>query len=292
MVDEEPGGVGVSALLAFVAELTGEGRTITIPRTYVEWLDGDYAAAIVLNDCVYWTAWAYGEGRDGWFYRNEDDWLQATRLSRKQVVRAVNAINARAHAPLIERTTRRANGSPTMHFRVNADVYGQYVRGEWKLPKGQSPNAPKGKVQPADSAKSLTEPTAEPTAEKRPAGGSRASTRNDQRVWGYVNAWFSAKGVKRSTVPEPILYRTYDALKRLPDTYDAEDVRGCTAYLLQVDAFREPGKLSVQRVIQDLPDWIVRRPEAPAPRRNGNGRSDDILDGILDDVLGNERSKR
>jgi len=67
-------------LLDVIADLTGENRTVTFPRTYVEWLEGDYVAAVVLNEVVWWTNWSHQNGKDGWFYRTEGEWVERTRL--------------------------------------------------------------------------------------------------------------------------------------------------------------------------------------------------------------------
>jgi len=192
-------------LLELIADLTGKDRTVTFPKAYVEWLKGDYVAAVVLNEVVWWTRISYDKGREGWFYRSEVEWLEEKGLSRKQVVRSVTAINATAGTiPLIERMTKRANGSPTMHFRLNASVFADLVEGEWKLPKGQKPTFPNGSFHSAQTAESLTESTTEKTTETfgasattptaTPTSKRATQVASDWALNESLRAWCAGKG--------------------------------------------------------------------------------------------------
>jgi hypothetical protein len=298
-------------LLDVIADLTGENRTVTFPRTYVEWLEGDYVAAVVLNEVVWWTNWSHQNGKDGWFYRTEGEWVERTRLTRKQVVRAITTINDRAGRALIERMTKRAEGSPTMHFRLDDRAFADLVKGEWKLPKGQNRNVPKGTIQTAETASSLTDKTTDKTTETGPTDGVNAAPspsvpesaqpippvrrgaplpngREPGHVYALVDAYAAAKGMKASDIADRQRREAFNAFKSLPAWVGPEEVRGCVSYLRTDPWWREPGRLTTKKLVETIGDWNASgRPQAIAPKPGKEGRLD--LGQILNQVAEYER---
>jgi hypothetical protein len=165
----------MSKLLEIIAGLTGEGNTTVFPTAYVEWLDGDYVAAVVLNDAVHWTAWSQRKGKFGWFYRTEADWQEARCLSWKQVSRAITAINTRAGATLIQREVRALPNGRATFYRLDVLAFGALVKDEPVFTKGRDPYRLNGETGHAEREISLTESTPENTTENPPTpqGGKR-----------------------------------------------------------------------------------------------------------------------
>lgn len=141
------------------AQVVGERNNAIIPNAYIALVDGDYVAAVVLKEIVYWSEWAYEHGRDGWFYRQEPEWQERCWLSRKQVNRGIGVINARAEevgdgTPLIETATRKmrtASGAllseTATHYRINPaqfEALMETVRGVWIGDEGGSPSGDMG----------------------------------------------------------------------------------------------------------------------------------------------------
>lgn len=117
----------------FLAKLVGEQNNYVIPKVFVDLLDGDYVAAVVLKECVYWSG-RHEDDRDGWFYRNEADWQEHNRLSRKQVNRAITAINTVAGGTLIEKQVhqlRSPNGTllqeRATHYRIDPELLAELL---------------------------------------------------------------------------------------------------------------------------------------------------------------------
>lgn len=140
-------------------QFLGEHRNVVIPRTYLEFLDGDYTAALVLREAVFWTT-HYNEHkpeRDGWWWRNEDDWKDQLYLSRKQVNRAIGVINVRAGGELIEKAVRKVAGENATHYRLDTDRYeALFGRGSSRTAQWASQKPPSGQVKDRPTGNPLT----------------------------------------------------------------------------------------------------------------------------------------
>lgn len=115
-------------LLDLFSRFLGEKNNYVIPKPFVEWLDGDYVAAVVLKECIYWSS-HFEDIRDGWFYRDEQDWEKENHLSRRQVNRAITTINTKAGGELIRKKVekiRTRDGymlqQTATHYRIDEDL--------------------------------------------------------------------------------------------------------------------------------------------------------------------------
>jgi hypothetical protein len=100
----------------FHQQLVGEKNNCIIPNTYIAWLDGDYAAAVVLKEIAYWSGHKSNDHKSHWVEMPESEWKKRSHLSLKQVHRAIQVLNARAletrpdyqsERPFIERSVRK-----------------------------------------------------------------------------------------------------------------------------------------------------------------------------------------
>jgi len=97
--------------------------TIAFQREYVDLLDGDAQAAIMLSQLVYW----YSPTKEGkpklcvykdnmfWIAKSGVEWTEETRLSGMKVRRCIKVLERKG---LIEVKKFRFDGSPTNHFRL------------------------------------------------------------------------------------------------------------------------------------------------------------------------------
>ena len=99
-----------------VSKYSGQANIITIPRIYLDLLEGDYPAAALLNQIVYWSDKSKLPG--GWFYHSRLEWLSELCLTYFQIKRATKKL---LDNHWIECHVKRANGAPTTHYRVNMD---------------------------------------------------------------------------------------------------------------------------------------------------------------------------
>jgi hypothetical protein len=110
-----------------VASLVGHDNVISISRSILELLGGDYPAAVLLCQSVYWQS-IVGEGKggtgDGYFWKSMKDWNRETALGEYQVREGTKRLKK---AGIMETTIRKAwsdqagDRVPTVHYRVDID---------------------------------------------------------------------------------------------------------------------------------------------------------------------------
>lgn len=139
-------------------QILGERNNVVIPKIYIEFVKGDYVAAVVLKEIV-WGSGDYSQtaDRDGWMYNSEKDWQDHHFLSRKQVNRSIAHINTCADASLIDkkvskRTTPNGDvlNENVTYYRLDNDIYerifGSVQGGRFgNVPEGSSGNVHEGK---------------------------------------------------------------------------------------------------------------------------------------------------
>ncbi len=99
--------------------------------------------------------------------------------------------------------------------------------------------------------------------------------REDGDVYALVDAYATAKGIAPKDVTGRHRQEAFRAFKDLPAWVKPVDVNACASYLLSDPFWAEPGKLTVAKLAETIPEWDARgRPTARAPRRGApaNGR--------------------
>lgn len=99
-----------------IAEFSGQERTITVPKIYVEMV-GDYTTAILLNQIVFYSD--KSKRTDGFFYKTYKDWQEELMLTERQVRLSTNKLK---DLKLVETKLKKADGSPTLHYKLDMDV--------------------------------------------------------------------------------------------------------------------------------------------------------------------------
>jgi hypothetical protein len=212
---------------ALHAHILSERQNIIVPRLYLELLDGDYVAAIVFKEIVFWSGdWAATPDRDGWFYRTAPAWKADHYLSWSQVARAVTKINTlidprpnpddpKDPIPLVQKKTRKiraTNGTvlneTAMHFRLDQDLYADLIVAtmeagrpdSWNSTKFNSGNPTKFNSGNSTKSKSLTDApetyTGDSTGGEAPPAPAAAAVRipDDFQLTPDDLAWAHAKG--------------------------------------------------------------------------------------------------
>jgi hypothetical protein len=101
-------------IVSFIKAISGQANILTIPRLYISILDGDINAALLLSQIIYWSDKTVRA--DGYFYKTYNDWEDELGLSKYQLSRAAEFLKAKN---LISTKTRKANGSPTIHYKAD-----------------------------------------------------------------------------------------------------------------------------------------------------------------------------
>lgn len=96
-----------------ISAFSGNDRTLTIPVIYIE-LTGDMQTAALLNQIVFWSD--KSKRNDGFFYKTYTEWEGEVHLSEYQIRRSAKVLEKLG---FIEIKLKRANGSPTLHYKLN-----------------------------------------------------------------------------------------------------------------------------------------------------------------------------
>ena len=104
-----------------IYELSGQQNLVSIPVVYIE-ITGDLNTALLLNQMVFWSD--KSKRKDGYFYKSYKEWEEEIHLSEYQVRRSIKILK---ELGVLDTELRRANGSPTLHFRVNIDKVSESI---------------------------------------------------------------------------------------------------------------------------------------------------------------------
>src|SRR5699024_8772118 len=109
-----------------ITTFSGTERHITVQRVYLELL-GDFNTAAFLNQLIFWS---YKTRRsDGYLYKTYTEWNKKLLLSEYQVRRSVKTLKDRG---FIDTKLKRANGSPTLHYKVNMEKLSESILNKLK----------------------------------------------------------------------------------------------------------------------------------------------------------------
>lgn len=110
-----------TAVKNLISSFSGQENVLTIPRAYLDWLDGDHVAALMFSQILYWTERTDDE--DGWIYKSSKQWHDELAISTYQQKRAVKKLEVAG----VETTLKKANGAPTVHYRINQAVFSKWI---------------------------------------------------------------------------------------------------------------------------------------------------------------------
>jgi hypothetical protein len=104
------------AVKNLIVAFTGQANYLVIPRIFLDLLNNDHVGALLLNQMIYWS----DRGDDqGWFYKTYADWHDELGFSPYQVARATKQFKALG---IVETKIKKANGNPTLYYRVDMQV--------------------------------------------------------------------------------------------------------------------------------------------------------------------------
>jgi len=157
-------------VFALIRELTGTENIIAVSKFMVKLLGGDITSAYFLSQLIFWSDKT--SRPDGFIYKGHTEWTDEIGLNRSSQRRARAALEKRG---LIETKVHRANGSPTVHYRVCAEALtksmirfaetGGSDSDHWL--RATNPLA-QGAIPLAAGSQTLTETTTENTTEYQP----------------------------------------------------------------------------------------------------------------------------
>lgn len=104
-----------------ISQFSGQANIITVPKIFVEAL-GDYDQAILLNQLIFWSD--KSKRKDGYFYKSYPEWEEELYLSKYKVRKAIKVLTS---LKLVETKLERANGSPTLHYKVDMEELSLWI---------------------------------------------------------------------------------------------------------------------------------------------------------------------
>ncbi len=138
-----------------LTQVSGHDRVVTIPKLYID-LTGNLAEAILLNQIVFYSD--KSNRKDGFFYKTHEQWAEEICLTERQVRHATKKLKEKN---LIETKLLKANGAPTVHYKL---LFDNLVK--WILTKCKNGNLHNVGMDSDKTSVTLTESTTESTTDK------------------------------------------------------------------------------------------------------------------------------
>ena len=95
-----------------ISSFSGQKNIISFPVVYLK-VTEDLNTALLLNQLVFWSD--KSKRTDGFFYKTYGEWHEEIHLSEYQVRRSIKKLK---ELNIVETKLKKANGSPTLHYRV------------------------------------------------------------------------------------------------------------------------------------------------------------------------------
>lgn len=102
-----------------IKEFAGQQNIVAVPVAFIRYI-GSIEAAILLSQLIYWS----GKTEDGWFYKSHKEWEEELALGKYEVRKATNLL---INKGILETRLRKANGAPTLHYRIKDAEFSQSI---------------------------------------------------------------------------------------------------------------------------------------------------------------------
>ena len=191
-----------------ISTFSGTERHITVPRVYLEML-GDFNTAAFLNQLIFWSDKT--KRTDGYFYKTYTEWNEELLLSDYQVRRSAKILKENG---FIDTKLKKANGSPTLHYKVNMDKLSESILN--KLKNRNQTNLSN------DSEVSLVSLTVDDTVDEQTVDSnkSRNSTRTPYKeIIDYLNEKTGRKYKHKAKINQRVIKA------RMNEGYTIEDFK-------------------------------------------------------------------
>lgn len=159
-------------IASVISKFSGQNNVIPIPVIYLE-ITEDYPAAALLNQMIYWSDRT--KRKDGYFYKSYQEWNEELYLSEYQVRRATNKLK---NLGLVETSLKKANGAPTLHYKVDTKEVSECI-----LKKLKNGNLRNLRMDTEETQESLTEITTEITTENTNNNNATKVTQEQFNQW-------------------------------------------------------------------------------------------------------------
>ncbi len=104
-----------------ITQFSGRNNVIPIPVIYIK-ITEDYPSAALLNQMIYWSDRT--NRKDGYFYKSYSEWFDELHLTEYQVRRATKKLKSFG---FVETALKKANGAPTLHYKVDTKEISEWI---------------------------------------------------------------------------------------------------------------------------------------------------------------------
>jgi len=108
-------------IFALVAQFSGQNNIIAVPRLLCE-ITGSLEAGTLLSQMLFWSD--KGSSNSGWFFKSYREWNEEIFLTEYQVRKITKQFE---EFGILETVLRKAQGSPTLHYRVKRDEFSEWI---------------------------------------------------------------------------------------------------------------------------------------------------------------------
>ncbi|MDA1657902.1 conserved phage C-terminal domain-containing protein [Bacillus cereus group sp. TH150LC] len=141
-----------NTIRTIISQISGQENIVVVPKLFVK-LTGDLTTAILLNQIVFYSD--KSKRTDGFFYKTYKEWEEEICLTERQVRYSTKKL---VNDGLVETALKKANGAPTVHYKLD---YNKLV--ESILTLCQNPTLQSVGIHSDKTSESLTEITTETT---------------------------------------------------------------------------------------------------------------------------------
>lgn len=142
------------AIREMLKRVSGQDNVFTVPRLYVQYA-GDLTTAVLLNQIVFYSD--KSKRKDGFFYKTYKEWDEEICLTERQVRYSISKLK---NIGIVETKLKKANGAPTVHYKLDYDKFVESILTFCQIPFEQNVSIHSDNV-----LDSLTEITTENTTE-------------------------------------------------------------------------------------------------------------------------------
>jgi hypothetical protein len=147
-----------------LAEMSGTQNVVAVPRMLCK-MTGSLEGGMFLSQLIYWAD--KGGNKEGWFYKSYPEWNEEVFLSEYQIRKMTKEFIEKG---FLETTLKKANGSPTLHYRIN-----KVALSEWILKNLSIPDTEKFQEPPCEIQGTITKTTTEITTKSIEADACNGS---------------------------------------------------------------------------------------------------------------------
>ncbi|WP_260459688.1 hypothetical protein [Bacillus cereus] len=211
-----------NTIRTIISQISGQENIVVVPKLFIK-LTGDLTTAVLLNQIVFYSD--KSKRTDGYFYKSHKEWQEEICLTKRQVSYSTAKLKEMG---LVDTKLMKANGAPTLHYKLDYD----------KLVDWIVTNCNNGKLQSVtmdsnNMSQSLTENTTENTT-KNNICAAKADTKKKPKKNSYSDDFEEIWSIYPKKRNKPKAYQRYK--EALDKNHSHEDIKyGITCYAKECD---------------------------------------------------------